>query len=118
MDKAKFIEGINDWNNHVLLLWLALEQTKTGTVLEFGCGDGSTRQLHEYCKDTNRILHSFETDLDWMEKYDCKVDTHLFHHVVNNWQITKDICPNPSVILVDNAPGHSRADLIKWYSDF
>lgn len=119
MTKEKFLQGVNDWSNHVILLWLALEQTKTGDVLELGCGDGSTSQLHEYCRDAKRKLLSFETDPEWIKRFiDLEWRDHKFYRIINNWDSTKTICPNPSVILVDNAPGHSRADLIKWYSDF
>lgn len=119
MTKEKFLEGVNDWDNHRILLWLALEQTKTGDVVELGCGDGSTRQLHEYCMDAKRKLLSFETDPEWIKRFiDLEWRDHKFYRIINNWDSAKTICPNPSVILVDNAPGHSRADLIKWYSDF
>ena len=54
----EFTKGASDWNNHIFLLWNALEATE-GEVIEMGCGDGSTRQLHEYCKQHNRRLYSF-----------------------------------------------------------
>lgn len=118
MEQSKFLDGVNDWNNHLPLLWLALEETKTGSVLEMGCGDGSTRQLHEYCKDNNRMLYSFDTDLDWLGKFkDCVSPKHQFHHVVNHWEIAQQICPSPSVILIDHAPGERRIVDIKNYYD-
>src|SRR5688572_28416456 len=119
MDKIKFLNNVDDWENHRHLLWLALEQTKTGEVIELGCGDGSTPQLHEYCMDAKRKLHSFETDPEWIKRFiHLEWREHKFHRIINDWDRTKTECPNPSVILVDNAPGHSTADLIKWYSDF
>jgi len=118
MDKEKFLEGVTDWFNHLPLLWLALEETKQGEVLEMGCGDGSTRQLHEYCKDAGRKLYSFDTDREWIARFaDCKSPEHEFKYIENNWHITQDICPNPSVILSDNAPGERRVVDIKNYSD-
>lgn len=118
MEQSKFLENVTDWNNHLPLLWLALEETKTGDVMEYGCGDGSTRQLHEYCKDNNRNLYSFDTDEDWMNRFkDCKSDTHKFKRIINNWHIAQDICRNPSVILIDHAPGERRIVDIKNWSD-
>lgn len=117
MTREQFIQGVTDWNNHLPLLWLALEQT-TGPVLEMGCGDGSTRQLHQYCADNNRMLYSFDTDEDWMNRFsDCANETHRFHRVVNHWEIAQKICPSPSVILIDHAPGERRIVDVKNYYD-
>lgn len=121
MTHQQFLKDLaqDDWDNHRIILWLALEQTKTGDVVELGCGDGSTRQLHEYCRDAKRKLHSFETDPEWIKRFiHLEWHEHKFYRILNDWDRAKTECPNPSVILVDNAPGHSRADLIKWYSDF
>ena len=118
MEQSKFLENVTDWENHRPLLWLALEETKTGEVIEMGCGDGSTRQLHEYCKDNNRQLYSFDTDQKWMDKFlDCKSTTHQFHHVINHWEVAQQICPKPSVMLIDHAPGERRIVDIKNYCD-
>ncbi len=117
MTKEEFTAGITDWDNHRVLLWLALENT-TGPVLEMGCGDGSTRQLHEYCASQGRMLYSFDTDQDWLNRFsDCISPTHEFHHVVNHWEIAQKICPSPSVILIDHAPGERRIVDIKNYYD-
>lgn len=117
MTKDEFLEGVTDWSNHRPLLWLALENTN-GPVIEMGCGDGSTRQLHAYCADNNRRLYSFDTDADWLNRFsDCATDQHTFHHIVNHWEIAQKICPNPSVILIDHAPGERRIVDVKNYSD-
>lgn len=118
MKKEKFLETVTDWNNHLPLLWLALEATE-GPVIEMGCGDGSTRQLHEYCKDAGRMLYSFDTDEDWLNKFrsECESETHKFHRIINNWEIAQQICPHPSVILIDHAPGERRIVDVKNYSD-
>lgn len=118
MTKENFLHNVTDWENHRPLLWLALEATGSGPVIEMGCGDGSTRQLHEYCSDTHRQLFSFDTDQDWINRFaDCMTHTHRFVRIINNWHIAQDICPNPSVILVDHAPGERRIVDIKNYSD-
>lgn len=115
MTKESFFEGINDWSNHRVLLWYALEATK-GDVIEMGCGDGSTPFLHAYCEEKKRKLFSFDTDKEWLGKYEEYIRKwHSFTHIVNNWHIVKDICKNPSVILVDHAPGERRiVDLARF----
>lgn len=126
MDRNRFlheIHPINDWNNHLYLLWLALEETKyhhpsKNAVMEFGCGDGSTKQLSEYCKIHNRMLYSFDTEQQYIDRFaECVSDTHKFTRIINNWQIAQDICSNPSVMLIDHAPGERRWVDIKNYSD-
>lgn len=117
MKITKFLEGVNDWNNHLPLLWLALEETKTGDVLELGCGDGSTRQLHEYCAN-RRFLYSFDTDLEWLNRFkQYESGDHKFIHIVNDWHKAKDTCPNPSVVLIDHAPGERRIVDVKRFAD-
>lgn len=111
-----FTKGVNDWNNHLFLLWLALAETD-GDVVELGCGDGSTVQLHDYCKLNQRNLFSFDTDLEWLNKYkECESLTHSFT-LVNNWDLVKNMCPNPSVVLVDHAPGERRIEDVKIYAN-
>lgn len=119
MEQSKFLEGTTDWNNHLPLLWLALEETKQGEVVEMGCGDGSTRQLHEYCKAHTRGLISFDTDLEWLNKYKLTLEQpyHQFIHILNDWHKAKDLCPNPSVILIDHAPGERRIVDVKRFMD-
>lgn len=118
MDREDFWAEMSDWSNHKVMLWYALEETKTGTVLELGCGGGSTPYLHQYCKDNNRKLISFDTDLDWISQFvHLQDNNHQFIHVVNNWHIAKDICPNPSVILCDEAPGEIRKVNIERFKD-
>lgn len=115
--KEYFFDGLNDWNNHIPLLWLALEETKKGDVIEMGCGDGSTRQLDKYCLDKKRQLYSFETDLNWMNKYTSMESLgHTFFHI-DNWDAAKKICDNPSVILIDHAPGERRIVDVMRYKD-
>ena len=118
MTYETFTKGVNDWNNHTILLWKALEMTGTGPVIEMGCGDGSTRQLHEYCADNNRRLYSFDTDQDYINRFaDCMTENHTFHRIINNWEMAQQICPLPSVILIDHAPGERRIVDVKNYSD-
>lgn len=118
MTKEDFLKDVTDWSNHRPLLWLALEATKTGDVMEYGTGGGSTPQLHEYCKDANRRLYSFDTELKWMNEWShLASESHTFHHIINHWEVAQEICRNPKVILIDNAPGERRIVDIKNWSD-
>ncbi len=118
MAQNKFLENINDWNNHAYLLYLALQETKTGTVLELGCGDGSTQRLHDYCKTRRRMLHSFDWDENWINKYKhMETARHLFHYVDKKWELAKEICPDPTVVLVDHSPGERRVVDIRSFCD-
>lgn len=117
MNKNQFLEGVNDWNNHSLLMWLALEETKVGDVIEMGVGDGSTRQLHEYCKKNKRKLWSFEDSREYLDKFkNLESKYHSFHYIENNWDIVKDMVPNPSVILIDHR-GERRIVDVKRFAD-
>jgi hypothetical protein len=100
--------GVNDWSNHRRLLWYALEATQKGPVLEMGCGHGSTAYLHYYCEQNKRKLFSLETDTTYLKMFEeFKTPLHKFFHV-EHWGIAKTICPEPSVVLIDHAPGYRR----------
>ena len=118
MCKEYFFNGLSDWNNHIPLLWLALEETGAGDVIEMGCGDGSTPQLHAYCQEKKRTLYSFETDEHYMKKFiELHNKEHVFTRIINDWHVAKDRCPDPSVILIDHAPGERRIVDVKRFAD-
>lgn len=94
------------WNNHLPLLWLALEETNRGSVVEMGMGDGSTQWLHDYCTHANRALFSYDSDKQWVDKF-----THLqspIHsmRVADDWGATA--FDTVSVVLLDHKPGERR----------
>jgi hypothetical protein len=102
MTKEEFTSSINDWSNHRILLWDALEATKhTGLpVLELGSGEGSTPYLRQYCIDNNLELLSYDYDKDWAEVMQV---TH-----VTNWDTQLPWRKDFSVALVDMSPGEYR----------
>lgn len=111
--KKKFLEGVSNWNNHLPLLWMALEKTGTGAVLELGCGDGSTRQLHEYCKKKGRKLYSFDTSEEWLNRFrHLESDTHKFIHITPDWDgwnvVSEVYAKEATVALIDHSPGERR----------
>jgi len=59
-DTCNFLKEVNGWNNHRPLLYLALELSQTGDILELGCGEGSTHHLHCYAEKTNRKVISYD----------------------------------------------------------
>ena len=46
-----------------------LIKNTTGNIIEFGCGNSSTVLIKELIKDTNRILISLESNLEWLNKF-------------------------------------------------
>lgn len=108
--KEKF-KATSNWNSHLPLLYAALENT-SGLVVEFGVGDNSTPLLHEYCDINKRSLESYETSLEWYNKY--KSLESEFHkiHLVKDWDL---INVKPSLLFVDHAPGERRReDILKY----
>ena len=103
---SKFIENVQNWENHRPLLWWALKETKgqIEPVLEMGCGEGSTPYLMQYLKTDKRKLISYDYDKEWADKYNA-------NHVTDWDSIEHE---NYSVILIDHSPGERRhLDVIK-----
>ena len=110
MTKEDFLKDVQNWDNHRHLLWPALEFTHNSTngVVEMGMGQGSTPFLHQYCEDAKRPLFSYENNLEWLNKFShLESPLHKITHVVD-WDVVSKIHPEPSVILIDHAPGERR----------
>lgn len=101
------------WNNHLPLLWLALEETDKGSVVEMGMGDGSTPWLHDYCTKHNRALFSYDSSIDWVNKFEhLRSSLHSMRYCDNWGQTAYDTV---SVVLIDHAPGERRfVDLLRY----
>lgn len=112
MTKQEFLKGVANWNNHLYLMWPALYHT-SGLVVEFGCGHGSTKQLHDYCEGTNRNLISYENNLEWLEKFNhLESESHKFYYV-KDWDSVN--ITEIGVLLIDHAPGERRKfDIAKY----
>lgn len=114
MTREHFLKGVENWNNHLYCLWPALGAT-SGNVVEFGCGHGSTAQLHEYCADKKRNLKSYDFNQEWIDKFKhFETDSHKFEHAPN-WDLVnlKDV----DVLLIDHSPGERRWEDIKKYAN-
>jgi hypothetical protein len=113
-DLLERVEGATPWNNHLPLLYLALEETQ-GIVIEMGCGDGSTQWLHDYCGANNRKLYSFDNSKEWAAKYMHCINRNHIIQVVENWDVVHEL--TPSVVLIDHSPGERRATDAKKFKD-
>jgi len=105
MTRDKFLEEMSGDNNHRLLLWEALEETK-GQVVEYGAGHGSTKYLKQYCKDNKRKFLTFDNGKEWAKIHGSKF--------VEDWGVLN---PTGSVILIDHAPGERRVVDIELLKD-
>lgn len=107
MTKEEFLKDVQNWDNHRHLLWDALNAT-TGDVVEMGMGQGSTPFLHQYCKDSGRKLFSYDSSLEWANKFaHYSSDSHIIAQV-SDWDIVSETHPSPAVVLIDHAPGERR----------
>jgi hypothetical protein len=108
MTKEQFIGILENWNSHRAVLWPALEAT-AGHVIEFGIGPGSTKALDEYCRDTGRMLFSYENNKEWFDKF---VGMHSSYHYINfvqDWDDAVRKHREPvGVAFIDHAPGERR----------
>lgn len=96
------IEGITNWNNHKVLLYLALELTykSKDAVVEYGCGDGSTYDLRTFCIVNRRTFLTYDSDKDWANKCGSVY--------VKDWEVSNIFDGNFSVAFIDLAPGEYR----------
>lgn len=63
----EFSYKINGFATHQPVLYEITMRTK-GPIIEFGCGDGSTKLLHEICKRDHRLLISIDDNREWFDK--------------------------------------------------
>jgi hypothetical protein len=107
MTREQFISNLSNWNSYLPALWEALENTE-GDVIELGVGDGSTVKLDTYCVHNRRTLCSYESNIDWYDKF--RTDySHDITYVGANWQIMQERHrSNVGVLFSDEAPGEMR----------
>lgn len=63
----EFSYKTNIFATHQPVLYEMAMRTK-GPIIEFGCGDGSTKLLHEICKKDHRLLISIDDNREWFDK--------------------------------------------------
>lgn len=96
MTKNQFCDNFNTYENHRLLLWFALKETK-GNVVEYGSGHGSTPYLRQFCQEKKRTFETYDYNKKWSENMNS-----IF---IEDWDT---INPSGSVILIDHSPGERR----------
>lgn len=116
--RARFTPPNND-HSYYPLLYLALQTTKTGDVVEMGTGYGSTKLLHDYCKAKERNLYSYDEKEEWGSKfYDLRTERHDVQ-TITDWDSVvyshKD--SDVSVVFIDHAPGERRKEDIQNFKD-
>lgn len=109
MTREQFTSNLSHWNSYLPMLWMALEATE-GDVIEAGIGDGSTRKLHQYCKDMDRNLFSYESNLEWYRQFELlRSQDHEIEYVGNNWEpMIERHRGKIGVLFSDEAPGEMR----------
>ena len=120
MTRDQFISNLSNWNSYLPMLWKALESTK-GDVIELGVGEGSTQKLHDYANSYKRSLFSYESSIEWYDRYKHLQNSTVYHSttfVGNNWTILHEhqahlrmLSENTrkiGVLFSDEAPGEIR----------
>lgn len=105
-DLISRVESAKPWNNHLPLLYMALEETKTGSVVEMGMGEGSTQWLHDYCELSRRALFSYDNNTEYYNKYAELASPIHSLTLIDDWNNTA--LQTVSVVLIDHAPGERR----------
>lgn len=101
-------QSTNDWDSHRPLLWLAVNNMDKGkSVTEFGCGEGSTLLLREYCEANNIQFNSYETNKEYAEKYGATK--------VNDYDEIQ--LSNIGLLFIDSAPGEQRKNLVEKHQN-
>lgn len=117
--KDRFTASGNDLSYYPLL-YLALEETQLGDVIEMGTGHGSTLLLHDYCGGNYRHLYSYDEKQIWLDKFlHLKSDRHTLR-LVHDWDIVKETHLKegfPTVVFIDHAPGERRKEDIVHFKD-
>lgn len=98
----------NDYDSHRPLLWLVVNNMGKGKpVAEFGCGEGSTLLLREYCKENNIQFNSYETNKEYAERYGATK--------VNDYDEIQ--LSNIGLLFIDSAPGEQRKNLVEKHQN-
>ena len=113
-----FVGTPHNWSNHRPLLALALRLSSIPIVLEYGVGDGSTLQLRELCGKIGTTLISFDSNNEWLSRFNKDVpEHHRMKFVGDNWDSVYDTLPKSprsiGVAFIDHAPGERRIEDVR-----
>ena len=124
----------DDWSTHQPVLHAVAISTE-GSIIEFGCGYGSTDLLHEICERDGRLLITVEDNQDWLNKFATKYkgsEWHKFFYVpgknqgdledpshwikfLNEAECLKDV--SFDVCFIDQSPWLARYETLKKMKD-
>ena len=111
MRKARFTW--DPFSTHQPVLYEAVLRTE-GAILEFGCGDGSTRLLHHLCAEQKRSLFTFDNDWKWLSRYkEYETDWHKLIYV-DDWDkllvnVGRRSWMYCDIAFIDQGPFEARA---------
>ncbi|MGH9200227.1 MAG: hypothetical protein ACRD2A_03215 [Vicinamibacterales bacterium] len=102
------LEGcrLDPYGTHLPMLMKALVLTRTGPVLELGCGHYSTPILHDACVD--RPLLSLDSNIEFVDKFAPLCDDRHQVRWVQSWDAIALAERDWEVVLVDHYPGERR----------
>jgi hypothetical protein len=95
-------------------------QLCSGPVVEFGCGEGSTRLLHHTCADRGIDLLTLDSDADWLARYSGTLasDRHEFRYV-EDWSKELGTIERQQwgLVFIDQGSWEPRAETARRLAD-
>lgn len=114
-----FFDNINNTFNNRILLYFALEATRSSAhpILAIGIDPETTTMLHDYCEEHGRLLVSLEEDIfAAMALRSMEGRRHEVHCAA--WEVAPIEAKGPwSVAVMNHAPGERRKDDAKRLVD-
>jgi hypothetical protein len=111
---------LNEFATHQPVL-VAAANACSGPIIEFGCGEGSTRLLHEIARRRSLPLLTLETDAAWMGRYQEELSSRLHEfRLVDDW--TEELADPMwdqrrwGLAFIDQAPWEARANTARRLS--
>ena len=112
---------------------IELVKHTTGNILECGCGNSSTLLIKELIKNTDRILISLESNLEWLNKFKHLEDNNHKFFYINAGKIDDDatgkiwidFIKNNQLInsfdfevcFIDQSPWTARTHTLNYFKD-
>jgi hypothetical protein len=113
----------NPYFTHQPVLHTLLSKTN-GSILELGCGEGSTELIHKFSEKYNRKVVSIESDKQWAQRYIEKYTTNnhefiVVEHSIDSWNKITDTMSNQhwDLIFIDQGIWEPRAYSFKKLKD-
>jgi hypothetical protein len=105
--------SIDSYYTHQPVTSKILSLAKPGdTVLELGCGYGSTPLFNFFAKEKGIIVHTFESDVDWLNKFINEYSSTSNHHFygTSEWSVLeKFVGTEVFLSFIDQTPWEARS---------